>query len=97
MISGLFVATAMPRYRFVQVALFYVLLAAVLEFGQNFVPGRDAEVFTAVISMSGAVVGEIIARLVNGAWREKYGFPPTLIAPVDAMTGKDLEGVRAPD
>jgi hypothetical protein len=78
-ISALLVASAMPRYRFVQVACFYVLLAAILEFGQNFVPGRDAETFTAFISMSGAVVGEIIARLVTGVWRERYGFPPRLI------------------
>jgi hypothetical protein len=42
--------------------------------------GRDAEAFTAFVSMSGAVVGEIIARLVTGVWREKYGFPPPLIS-----------------
>ncbi|MGP1666674.1 MAG: hypothetical protein ACTS5I_12335 [Rhodanobacter sp.] len=80
MISGLLVAAAIPRYRFVHVAIFYVLLAAVLELGQNFAPGRDAEAFTALVSMSGAVVGEIIARIVTGVWREKYGFPPPLIA-----------------
>jgi hypothetical protein len=80
MISGLLVASAMPRYRFVHVACFYVLLAVILEFGQNFAPGRDAEAFTAFVSMSGAVVGEIIARLVTGVWREKYGFPPPLIS-----------------
>ena len=80
MTSGLLVAASMPRYRFVHVACFYVLLAVVLEFGQNFAPGRDAQAFTAFISMSGAVVGEIIARLVTGVWREKYGFPPLLIS-----------------
>ena len=79
MISGLLVAAAMPRYRFVHLAVFYVLLAGVLELGQNFAPGRDAEAFTSLVSMSGAVVGEIIARIVTGVWREKYGFPPRLI------------------
>ena len=54
MISGLLVAAAMPRYRFVHVACFYVLLAAILELGQNFAPGRDAEAFTVLVSMSGA-------------------------------------------
>lgn len=81
LLSGLLVAAAMPRYRFVHVSCFYVLLAAVLELGQNFSPGRDAQTFTALVSMTGAVVGEIIARLTTGLWREKYGFPPPLIAP----------------
>jgi hypothetical protein len=53
MISGLLMAAAVPRYRFVQVAYFYVLLAAVLELGQSFAPGRDAEAHTAFVSMSG--------------------------------------------
>ena len=79
MTSSLLVAAAMPRYRFVQVACFYVVLAAVLELGQNFAPGRDPEAFTAFISMSGAVAGEILARIITGVWREKYGFPPPLI------------------
>jgi VanZ family protein len=74
MISGLLVAAAMPRYRFVHVACFYVFLAALLELGQNFAPGRDAEALTALVSMSGAVVGEIVARVVTGVWREKYGW-----------------------
>ena len=82
-ISGLLVAAAMPRFRFVHVACFYVLLAALLELGQNFAPGRDAEAFTALVSMSGAVVGEIIARLTTGMWREKYGFPPPLMATIE--------------
>ena len=78
MISGLLVAGTMPRYRFIHVACFYVILATVLELGQNFAPGRDAEAFTALVSMWGAVSGEIVARLVTGVWREKYGFPPPL-------------------
>ena len=87
MISGALVAAAMPRYRFLHVACFYALLAAVLEMGQNIAPGRNADVVTALISMSGAVAGEIIARLVTGAWRDKYGFPPSLTAlpAVDAV------------
>jgi VanZ family protein len=95
LISGLLVAAAMPRYRFVHVACFYVLLATVLELGQNFAPGRDAQTFTAFISMSGAVVGEIIARLVTGVWREKYGFPPPLIAPIPATTHSPCQSVSA--
>ena len=51
-ISGMLVAAAMPRFRFVHVAIFYVLLATILELGQNFAPGRDAETFTAFVSMS---------------------------------------------
>jgi VanZ family protein len=88
MISGLLVAAAMPRYRFVHVACFYVVLAAMLELGQNFVPGRDAEALTAFISMAGAVVGEIIARLITGVWREKYGFlaPLTASGPTTASS-----------
>ena len=71
MLSGLLVASAMPRYRFVHVACFYVLLAVVLEFGQNFVPGRHPEAVTAFVSMCGANVGEIVARLISGSWRER--------------------------
>ena len=93
MMSGSLVAAAMPRYRFVHVACFYVLLAAVLELGQTFAPGRDAEAFTAFISMSGAVVGEIIARLITGVWREKYGFPPPLIAAEPGTTSPPCQSV----
>ena len=93
MISGLLVAAAVPRYRFVHVAYFYVLLGAILELGQNFAPGRDAETFTALVSVSGAVVGEIMARLITGVWREKYGFPPPLIAPVSATTSEPCQSV----
>ena len=39
-ISGLLVAAAVPRYRFVHVACFYVMLAAILELGQNFATRR---------------------------------------------------------
>ena len=86
MISGLLVAAAVPRYRFVHVAIFYFLLAAILELGENFAPGRDAEAFTALVSMSGAVAGEIVARIVTGVWREKYGFPPRLIDTLPGST-----------
>lgn len=86
MISGLLVVAAMPRYRFVHVACFYVLLAAILELGQIFAPGRDAEAFTVLVSMSGAVVGEIVARIVTGVWREKYGFPLPLTATIPGTT-----------
>ena len=93
MISGLLVAAAMPRYRFVHVACFYVFLATLLELGQNFAPGREAEALTALVSMSGAVVGEIVARIVTGVWREKYGFPPPLTSnvpePVSLRNGVD--------
>jgi VanZ family protein len=58
----------------VHVACFYVFLATLLELGQNFAPGREAEALTALVSMSGAVVGEIVARVVTGVWREKYGW-----------------------
>ena len=92
-ISGLLVAAAVPRYRFVHVACFYVMLAAILELGQNFAPGRDAEAFTALVSMSGAVVGEIIARIVTGVWREKYGFPPPLTAPIADTTSPPCQNV----
>jgi VanZ family protein len=72
MLSGLLVAVAMPRYRFVHVACFYVLLAVTLEVGQNFVPGRNPEAITAFVSMCGAIVGEIVARLFSGAWRDRF-------------------------
>lgn len=94
MLSALLVAAAMPRYRFVHVACFYALLATVLELGQNFAPGRDAEVFTALVSMWGAVSGEIVARLITGVWREKYGFPPPLGAPTSEAP---RPGVAGPD
>lgn len=86
MISAFLVAMAVPRYRFVYVACFYLLLAAILEMGQNFAPGRDAEALTALISTSGAVAGEIIARLSTGSWRERYGFPPA-ITPAPGRSG----------
>ena len=93
MISGLLVASAIPRYRFVHVALFYVSLATILELGQNFVPGRDAQAFTALVSMSGAVVGEIVARIVTGVWREKYGFPPPLTATMPGTTSPSCQSI----
>jgi VanZ family protein len=71
MLSGLLVAAAMPRYRFVHVACFYILLAGLLELGQNLVPGRDPEAFTAFVSTCGAIVGEVVARLINGSWRAR--------------------------
>ena len=73
LLSGLLVASAMPRYRFVHVACFYILLAAVLELGQNLVPGRDPDAFSAFVSMCGAIVGEVVARLINSSWRERLG------------------------
>ena len=75
MLSGLLVAAAMPRYRFVHVACFYVLLATMLELGQNFVPGRDPEAFAAFVSMCGAIVGEVVARLISGTWRARFALP----------------------
>ena len=93
MISGLLVAAAMPRYRFVHVACFYVMLAVILELGQNFAPGRGAEAFTALVSMFGAVVGEIVARIVTGVWREKYGFPPPLAATMPGTTSPPCQSV----
>ena len=72
MLSGMLVAGAMPRYRFIHVACFYILLAAMLELGQNFVPGRDPEAFTALVSVCGAIVGEIVARLISGSWRDRF-------------------------
>ena len=93
MLSGLLVATAMPRYRFVHVACFYVLLAGVLELGQNFIPGRDPEILTAFVSMWGAIVGEIVARLISGSWRERYGFPALLIARAPGPTSPPCQSV----
>jgi VanZ family protein len=93
LISGLLVAAAMPRYRFVHVACFYILLAAILELGQNLAPGRDAEAVTALVSVSGAVVGEIVARIATGVWREKYGFPPPLIATEPGTTSPPCQSV----
>ena len=84
MASGLLLAAAVPRYRFVHVAIFYALLACVLEVGQIFIPGRHPEVVTAIISMAGAVAGEIVARVVTGLWREKYGFPKSILPLVPA-------------
>ena len=95
MMSGVLIAAAMPRYRFVHVACFYVLLAVTLELGQNFAPGRDAQAFTAFVSISGAVAGEIIARLVTGVWREKYGFPRVSIAPGEVATFSTVQSAAA--
>lgn len=88
MISGLLVAAALPRYRLVHVACFYVLLASVLELGQNFVPGRDPEVFAAFVSMWGAIVGEVVARLISGSWRERLRLPAIFIAPAPETTSR---------
>lgn len=80
MASALLLAMAVPRYRFVNVACFYALVAGVLEAGQMYSPGRHPEVGTAVVSMGGAVMGEIVARLATGVWRKKYGFPDLFIS-----------------
>lgn len=94
MISGLLVAAAMPRYRFVHVACFYVLLAGVLELGQNFVPGRDPEAFSAFVSMCGAIVGEAVARrpIIGSLW-ERLGLPALLIAPEPRTTSPPYPSV----
>ena len=94
LISGALVAAAVPRYRFLHVACFYALLAVVLELGQNIAPGRNAEAFTALVSMSGAVAGEIVARLATGAWRDRYGFPRLLTGPPSAGADLQLYPVR---
>ena len=86
MISGLLVAAALPRYRLVHVACFYVLLAGVLELGQNFVPERNPEAFAAFVSVCGAIVGEVVARLLSGSWRERLGLPANLIVPAPETT-----------
>jgi VanZ family protein len=93
MLSGLLVAAAMPRYRFVRVACFYVLLAGVLELGQNFIPGRDPEALAAFVSMCGAIVGEVVARLISGSWRERLGLPALLIAPARCTTSPPCPSV----
>ena len=80
MASALLLAMAVPRYRFVHVAFFYALVAGVLEAGQMYSPGRHPEVVTAVVSMAGAVMGEIVARLATGVWRKKYGFPGSFVS-----------------
>jgi VanZ family protein len=93
MISGLLVAAALPRYRLVHVACFYVLLAGMLELGQNFVPGRDPEVFAAIVSICGAIAGEVVARLVSGPWRERLGLPGLLIDPAPETTSRRCASV----
>lgn len=92
MASGLLLGMAAPRYRFVHVALCYALLAIVLELGQNFAPGRHPDALTALVSMTGAVVGEVIARLVTGIWQERYGFPGSL-----GTETSELEGAASPN
>src|SRR6185295_19173092 len=74
MLSGLLVGAAMPRYRFVHVACFYILLATMLELGQSFVPGRSPEALAAFVSICGAIVGEVVAGLISGSWRERFAF-----------------------
>ena len=86
MASALLLSMAVPRYRFVHVAFFYALVAGVLEAGQMYSPGRNPEVVTAIISMAGAVTGEIVARLATGVWRKKYGFPDAFVpAPISSI------------
>ena len=86
MASALLLAMAVPRYRFVHVACFYAFVAGVLEAGQMYSPGRSPEVVTAVVSMAGAVMGEIVARLATGVWRKKYGFPDAFVpAPISSI------------
>ena len=52
-----------------------VVLAAALEFGQNFVPGRDANLADFLVSAAGALLGYGLCSLVpgvvsrDGAWR----------------------------
>ena len=71
--SALLVTAALPRYRLIHIAWLYVVLAGVLELGQNIVPGRDPEVFAAFVSMCGAIVGWVAARLLSSSWRERLG------------------------
>jgi hypothetical protein len=93
--SAMLLAMAVPRYRFIHVACFYALVAGVLEVGQMYSPGRHPEVVTAVVSMTGAVMGEIVARLATGVWRKKYGFPDSIVSA--QMPGISSEAPQAAD
>ena len=59
MASAVLLAMAVPRYRFIQVACFYALVAGVLEAGQMYAPGRSPEVVTAVASMASAMTSNV--------------------------------------
>ena len=57
MISAVVVFYPRPRLSPASLALFYVLLAGVLEIGQNFVPGRHPAAADFLASSAGAIFG----------------------------------------
>ena len=68
-LAGIVVAAARRGTGPIYVAAFFILLAGVLELGQNFVPGRSAAVESVFASASGAIAGVALtwlaALLVN--------------------------------
>ena len=68
-LSGMAVAAASRKACPIYVAAFFILLAGVLELGQNFVPGRSAAIESVFASASGAIAGVALtwlaALLVN--------------------------------
>jgi hypothetical protein len=64
------------------------LLSFVMEYGQNFVPGRQPAVFDALISTAGGVSGAVIAMFMATTWRlsrtggvgaDRSAYPDTVI------------------
>jgi len=72
-LSGIMVAAAIRKASPVWVVAFFVLLAAMLELGQNFVPGRHPAIEDFFASTAGALAGVALVwlaiLLVN--WKER--------------------------
>jgi len=72
-LSGIMVAAAMRKASPVCVVAFFVFLAAMLELGQNFVPGRHPAIEDFFASTAGALAGVALIwlaiLLVN--WKER--------------------------
>jgi hypothetical protein len=67
LVSAMLVVAARPRLGLAWCITFYVLLAAVLELGQNFVSGRHPAMADFLASCTGAILGTTLLVLMRRA------------------------------
>jgi VanZ family protein len=71
---GMSFALSYPRRRVWVLGAVLVAVAAVLEIGQSFVPGRDPRLIDFLFKACGAVIGLSAVRIVSLAPRERTFF-----------------------
>lgn len=70
LLSAILVVAARPRLGLAWSAAFYILLAAVFELGQNFVPDRHPALVDFCAGSTGALLGAAILALMRKAYAD---------------------------